>query len=29
MTNPPNFDNVAPAAGWFPDPTGGPGSRWW
>lgn len=29
MTNPPRFDNVPPAAGWFPDPSGGPGSRWW
>ncbi|SKA90867.1 Protein of unknown function [Agreia bicolorata] len=28
MTNQQPFDNVTPA-GWFPDPSGGPGSRWW
>jgi hypothetical protein len=29
VTNPSGYSNQSPAAGWFPDPSGGPGSRWW
>lgn len=29
MTNPSDYSGQAQPAGWFPDPSGGPGTRWW
>lgn len=29
MTNPSDYSSQAQPAGWFPDPLGGPGTRWW
>lgn len=29
VTNPSNYSSQSQPAGWFPDPSGGPGTRWW
>jgi hypothetical protein len=29
VTDPSNYSNQSQPAGWFPDPAGGPGTRWW
>lgn len=29
VTNPSNYSSQSQPAGWFPDPWGGPGTRWW